>query len=54
MLSVSAPVLPVIELTLEILHIRNVRHFIPTAENEVVVEVHECKCQESTLYILAS
>ena len=45
MLSLSEPILPVIELALfGILHIRNVHHLIPTAENELVVEVHEYKC----------
>ena len=28
----------------EILHSHNLLHPVPTGENELVVEVHECKC----------
>ena len=53
-LSLSEPLLVIGLALFEILHTHNLHHPIPTAENELVVEVHECKCYENPLYILAS
>ena len=44
----------VVRALFEILHTHNLRHPIPTDENELVVEIHECRCQEYPLHILAS
>ena len=45
MLSLPEPILLQIGLAFfKILHSHNLLHPVPTAENELVVKVHECKC----------
>ena len=38
----------------EILHTHHLRYPFPNDRNELVFEIHECKCQEYQLYILVS
>ena len=38
----------------DILHTHNLRYPIPNDWNELAFEIHECKCLEYQLYILAS
>ena len=55
MLSLVVPILRVVGLALfGILHTHNLDSSLLTDENELVVEVHECKCSENPLCILAS
>ena len=55
MLSLVVPILHVVGLALfGILHTYSLHDPFLTDEKGLVVGVHECKCQENPLYILAS